>query len=485
MRRAASPFHATVAEASRYRAATVGVLSVAMFAVVACADAAPPKVPSLPSQPAGYVKYAIEDLPAQFKNGEVAALDNTPADNLLTDSGATLGRVLFYDTRMSHDGSTSCASCHHQSSGFSDQQQFSTGISGQLTTRHSMGLANGKYYVSGAAFWDERVGSLEEQALVPIQSTREMGSTLDEVVAKLSQTTFYPALFQAAFGSTDITPNRIAKAIAQFERAMVSYQAKYDTAFAPGADEPDFASVFTPDELAGQQIFDGVGRCSGCHTTHAQVGQQATNIGLDAIIQDEGAGNGQFKTPSLRNLAVRGHFMHDGRFSTIEEVVEFYNSEVQDTPNLDESLRNPVQLGLSPEQVQQLVAFLNTLTDNVFLTSDLFSNPFETLPGDYDGNGAVESADYDVWKASFGDTSSLVADGNGNQIVDAADYVIWRNNLGRTWQSLAGAEAIGSLARASPEPSPIALAAISTVWLFGLYGRNRLLRRSNGCCQQP
>ncbi len=473
----ASPRHATAAVASRRRAATVGAFSVAMFAVVACADAAPPKVPSLPPQLAGYVKYAIEDLPAHFKNGEVAALDNTPADNLLTDGGATLGRVLFYDTRMSHDGSTSCASCHHQANGFSDPQQFSAGIDGQLTPRHSMGLANGKYYVSGAAFWDERVGSLEEQALVPIQSAQEMGSMLNEVVTKLSQTTFYPALFQAAFGSPDVTPDRIAKAIGQFERAMVSYQAKYDTAFTPGATEPDFASAFTPDELAGQEIFDGVGRCSGCHTTHAQVGQQATNVGLDAIIQDEGAGNGQFKTPSLRNIAVRGHFMHDGRFSTLEEVVEFYNSDVQDTPALDESLRNPVQLGLTPVQLQQLVAFLNTLTDDVFLTSDLFSNPFETLPGDYDGNGAVEAADYEVWKANFGDTSLLVADGNGDQIVDAADYVIWRNNLGRTWQSLTGAAAVDSLARAAPEPSAISLAAITAAWLFGLRKTSRAERR--------
>lgn len=432
--------------------------------------AAAPKSPSLPVEPAGYFEYAIENLPEHFKNGEVAALDNTPADNLLTDAGATLGRVLFYDTRLSHDGSTSCASCHKQSSGFSDPNRFSTGINGQLTTRHSMALANGNYYVSGAAFWDERAESLEEQALIPIESPKEMGATLPEVVAKLSQTAFYPALFQAAFGTPEVTPKRIGKAIAQFERAMVSYQAKYDTAFAPGSDEPDFAAVFTTDELAGEAIFHGVGRCGGCHTTHAQVGQQAANVGLDGTVIDPGAGEGRFKTPSLRNIAVRGHFMHDGRFSSLEEAVNFYNAQVQDNPNLDESLRNPTQLNLTAQQVDQLVAFLETLTDETFLTSDLFSDPFATLPGDYDGNGVVNTADYNVWRMNFGSEVSLAADGNSDQIVDAADYAIWRDNLGRDWLSLSTGSGLGS---AVPEPSTICLVLLTAAWIIRLRARGR------------
>lgn len=345
--------------------------------------AAPPQVPVLPSQPAGYVKYAITDLPAHFKNGPVAALDNTPADNLLTDAGATLGRVLFYDKRLSHDNSTSCASCHQQSTGFSDANQFSTGINGQLTTRHSMALANGNYYVNGAAFWDERASSLEEQALIPIESPKEMGSTLPEVVTKLSQTSFYPALFRAAFGSPDVTPERIGKAIAQFERAMVSYQSKFDSAFSPESQQPNFAAVFNADELAGHSLFQGAGRCAGCHTTNAHVGQMVANIGLDEVSEDEGAGEGRFKTPSLRNVAVRGHFMHDGRYSTLQQVIEFYNMGVQDNPALDQALRHPVLLNLTGEQVLQLEAFLNTLTDNVFLTSSLFSDPFVTVPEPY------------------------------------------------------------------------------------------------------
>ena len=203
------------------------------------------------------------------------------------------------------------------------------------------------------------------------------------------------------------------------------------------------------------------------------MGQQATNIGLDAIIEDEGAGEGRFKTPSLRNVAVRGRFMHDGRFATLQEVVEFYNSGVQDTPPLDQSLRDPVQLGLTPQQVQQLVTFLGTLTDEEFLTSILFSDPFVTLPGDYDGNGLVEAADYDVWKANFGDANLRVADGNGDLVVDAADYVIWRDNLGRSWQSFGGAGGQGALDHAAPEPAAIVPVALAMAWLCGLRARGR------------
>ena len=162
--------------------------------------------------------------------------------------------------------------------------------------------------------------------------------------------------------------------------------------------------------------------------------------------------------------------MHDGRFSTLKEVVEFYNSDVQDNPALDETLRNPLQLDFTPEQIMEMVAFLDTLTDTTFLTSDLFSDPFVTLPGDYDGNGVVEAADYNLWKANFGDASSLAADGNGDGIVNAADYVLWRDNVGQTWLTFGGAGQ-EALAQVAPEPSAIALAAIALTWLFGLRTR--------------
>lgn len=428
------------------------LIALAIATATLCAGtthAAPPQVPALPSQPAGYVAYAVDNFPPQYLNGPLA-LSNTPEDNPITDAGATLGRVLFYDKRLSHDNSTSCASCHKQSAGFSDTDRFSTGINGQLTTRHSPGLSNVVFYESGAMFWDERAASIEDQALQPIQSAAEMGSTLPEVVAKLTQTTFYPTLFQAAFGSPEVTPDRIARSIAQFERSMISYNSKFD-AYLNGQ------ATLTPAEQAGESLFNGIARCSACHSTAAHVSDTPRNIGLDATVTDPGAGSGRFKTPSLRNIEVRGHFMHDGRFSTLEEVVEFYNSQVQNSALLDPRLLDPLRLNLSPEDVSNIAAFMRTFTDQTFLTSSLFSDPFATLQGDYNGDGVVNQSDYDVWRNSFGSTASLSADGNGNSIVDSGDYIVWRANLGRTWLNLAPGSGAGGLTAAIPEPATLVL----------------------------
>jgi cytochrome c peroxidase len=442
----------------RWSTSLILLFVAAMLSHASSGHAAPPKVPKLPAQAAGYEQYAITNFPPQYLAGP-ASLDNTPADNLLTNAGATLGRTLFYDTRLSHDSSTACASCHKQSKGFSDENQFSAGINGQLTTRHSMGLTNSTFYANGRMFWDERAESLEDQALKPIQSPTEMGSTLPEVVNKLTQTMFYPTLFQAAFGTPEVTPDRIAKAVAQFERSMISYNSKYD-GYLNGT------QTLSPAEQAGDALFHGAARCSSCHTTNAQVGDQAVNIGLDATVVDPGAGDGRFKTPSLRNVAVRGRFMHDGRFSTLEQVVQFYSTQVHDIPELEGRLRNPVQLNLTAEQIDDIVAFLNTLTDNSFLNNSLFSNPFVTLPGDYNGDGVVDNADYQVWRSNVGDTSALVADGDGNNVVDTSDYVVWRKNFGRTWQDLSpGSGAVGGPSTV-PEPTGLALALLGSGWML-------------------
>ena len=159
-------------------------------------------------------------------------------------------------------------------------------------------------------------------------------------------------------------------------------------------------------------------------------------------------------------------------FNSLQQVIQYYNTGVQDNPNLDPVLSNPqLLLGLNGLQINQLIAYLNTLTDDAFLSSSLFSDPFVNLPGDYTGNGVVDSADYDLWRANFGDTTSLVADGNGDQIVDTADYVLWRQNVGQTWQSLATGSGAGLTGNAVPEPAGWTLALMAIGW--GLVRRQK------------
>ena len=339
----------------------------------------PDPAPSLPSTP---YEYANITLPNHFNTPQLVNRDNTPTNNPVTNAGATLGRVLFYDKNLSANNTISCASCHLQANSFSDPRQLSLGFQGGLTGRNSMSLANAKYFQSGAFFWDERAPSLEAQALMPIQDPVEMGLSLNELVAKLEAESYYPPLFEAAFGSPQITSDRVARAIAQFVRSMVSYQAKYDQGVATNF------SNFTPQENLGRQIFNGRGRCDTCHITDAFVAPEARNNGLDLVSVDNGLGavtgnpadNGKFKVPSLRNIALTAPFMHDGRLASLDDVVEFYNSQVQAHPNLDQRLRGrngqPRRLNLNQAEKEALVAFLGTLTDQTLVTDPKFSDPF-------------------------------------------------------------------------------------------------------------
>lgn len=340
-------------------------------------------VPALPSTALRY-SDASSPLPRHFSQAppnapSLLAVDNTPASNATTNAGATLGRVLFYDRRLSVNDRVSCSSCHQQQFAFSDTARLSRGFAGGLTGRHSMGLSNARFYAGGRFFWDERAATLEAQVLRPIQDATEMGLTLPDVVTKLKLTTYYPSLFTAAFGSPDITSDRVALALAQFVRSLVSANAKFDRAFGANG-VPNFAATFTAQELAGQDLFNGRAGCARCHGTNAHISDAVHNTGLDATITDVGAGNGRFKAPSLRNVAVRPPYMHDGRFRTLEQVIAFYDSGVQNNPGLDPRLRGPggqpQRLNLSAAERSALVAFLGTLTDNTFLTDVKFSNPF-------------------------------------------------------------------------------------------------------------
>jgi len=344
----------------------------------------PVDVPVLPATLSGYSDATIS-LPAHFANpptpgnpGSPVPLDNTPPDNRVTDAGATLGRVLFYDRRLSVTDSVSCGSCHRQATGFADPARFSAGFQGGRTPRHSMGLANARYYTRGRFFWDERAATLEAQVLQPIQDPIEMGMSLPQLTAKLGAVGFYGPLFNAAFGDPAVTSDRIARALAQFVRAMVSYRSRFDSAFTNGI--PNFPAAFTPAEVQGQQIFTGRGRCAQCHTSVAHVGDGLRNNGLDAATVDAGAGNARFKVPSLRNIEVRAPYMHDGRFGTLREVIDFYDNGVQPHPNLDPRLvgpgGTPLRLNLSEAEKNGLEAFLRTLTDTAFLSDPKFSDPF-------------------------------------------------------------------------------------------------------------
>jgi cytochrome c peroxidase len=349
------------------------------FAVVAFAPGLPS--PTFSSSPFHYTDAAVP-LPAHFQaiidGTSVGGTDNTPAQNAITDPGAALGRVLFYDKRLSANDELSCAGCHSQIIGFSDTPALSLGFDGRGTIRHAPGLTNARFYRRGHFLWDERALTLEEQVLRAITDGIEMGLTVQNLEAKLSVPAFYPALFSAAFGTPEITSDRVSHAIAQFVRSMVSSGSRYDRAFGSGG-TPDFAAVFTPQEVEGERLFRSTG-CADCHTTVAQVSDSIHNIGLDRVTIDKGISQGAFKSPSLRNVAVRPRFMHDGRFTTLEQVIDFFDSGVQPNPDLDPPLQasdgSPKRLGLDAEEKAALVAFLKTLTDSTFLTAPKFANPF-------------------------------------------------------------------------------------------------------------
>ena len=214
--------------------------------------------PNLPSQIVDY-EAIISNFPAQYTSrvddfGDIRTTDNTPNNNPITNAGATLGRVLFYDKRLSQNNSTSCASCHKQEAGFSDERRFSLGFEGGETGRHWTALSHARYYERGRFFWDERADTLEDQVLMPIQDSVEMGMSLDALREKLADTDFYGALFTDAFGDDAITDERISFALAQFVRAMVSTQSKFDQAFVNGNLD---TSAFTDQELEGLQLFSG------------------------------------------------------------------------------------------------------------------------------------------------------------------------------------------------------------------------------------
>lgn len=301
-----------------------------------------------------------------------------PADNPLTVEGVELGRQLFHDSRLSKNNSQSCASCHDQTKAFSEERRKSIGESGQIGRRNAMPLVNlawGKDF-----FWDGRATSLREQVLMPIQDAHEMNETLEQVVHKLEVAGDYPEAFRAAFGSAGITSDRTARALEQFLLTLVSQESKFDQA-ARKLDR------LTPQEQRGLQLFvtehdpaRGLrgADCFHCHGGNLFSNHQFMNNGLAEAADDLGRmevtrsemDRAKFKVPTLRNVALTSPYMHDGRFATLEEVVEHYNGSLHRSPTLDPNLAKHPESGLnlSTEDKVALVAFLKTLTDKTFVT---------------------------------------------------------------------------------------------------------------------
>ena len=363
--------------------------------------AEPAKTPQLPDVAYNYAHIA---LPHHFSENVIVGLDqtsakftdNTPSDNPITDAGATLGRVLFYDKKLSSNGTIACASCHKQAYGFADPATVSRGVGGAVTRRNAMGLTNARFNRRGRFLWDERAATLEQQVLMPLQNPVEMGNSLPQLVDKIQAQPFYKPLFVNAFGSESVTADKVAKALAQFVRSMVSINSPYDVGRAKVADPlVDFPN-FTPQENEGKKLFfnpvsKGGMACAECHATEAFINPAfgTTSNGLDtASTSDLGVFEsnhlerfkGTFKMTSLKNIAVTAPYMHDGRFATLPAVVDFYDSGVQPHPNLGIVLKNnngqPLRFHLTPAQKDAMVAFLQTLTDAELLNDPKFGDPF-------------------------------------------------------------------------------------------------------------
>ncbi|MCB0852576.1 MAG: T9SS type A sorting domain-containing protein [Bacteroidetes bacterium] len=343
--------------------------------------------------------YANQPIPVYIQK------DNTPVDNPITDMGATLGRVLFYDKQLSVNGTVSCASCHHQEFGFSDTAIASIGVNG-TTGRHAMRLVNARFAIEGTAFWNERAATFEAQATLPIQDHAEMGFSgqnddpgFDSLIHRMENLEYYPRLFGLVYGDSMITEERMQKAIAQFVRSIQSFDAKYDTGAAmvpnPNMPFPNFSQqenmgkmLFTAPPVLdanGVRIGGGAG-CAGCH--------QPPEFDIDPIAGNNGIigslGGGvdltNTRAPSLRDLVnpqgqPNGPYMHTGVFTNLMQVVNHYDSLLPSSmnPMLDNRLRpmgNLQNLQLTQQEKNNLVAFLHTLTGHNIYTDEKWADPF-------------------------------------------------------------------------------------------------------------
>lgn len=312
-----------------------------------------------------------------------------PADNPLTQEGVKLGRMLFYEPMLSGDGTQSCASCHRQQNAFTDTSRFSIGIAGLLGKRQAMAVFNTLWH-KNEFFWDGRAHLLRDQALKPIQDPLEMNETLVNMVNKLKAVEMYTSQFKKAFGSEEITSLRVSLALEQFMNSIISAGSKYDL-FLEGK------ASLTPEEERGRVLFfaeynpffpeTSGADCAHCHGggnfdngLYMNNGLDSTSalldIGRESVTGSPGD-KGKFKVMSLRNIALTPPYMHDGRFQTLEEVIDHYDHDIRNSPSLDPALQNTRGTGLmlDAQEKADLIAFLKSLSDYSLVSDPRYSNP--------------------------------------------------------------------------------------------------------------
>jgi cytochrome c peroxidase len=320
------------------------------------------------------------NIPSNFQNNILPP--NIPEENPMSVEGVALGKKLFFDPILSADNTQSCADCHTPITGFSDSRQFSIGIDGTAGTRNSMPLQNLAWNYNGKFFWDGRAGSLEEQIFEPVTNPIEMANTWPNAVASLQNSTEYPVLFDDAFGTTTIDSTMVTKAIAQFIRTLITANSRFDQ-FQRGEIE------LTSSEANGLNIFldESRGDCFHCHGNPLNplwTDNIFHNNGLDEFFTDRGLGqvtgdprdDGKFKSPSLRNLAFTAPYMHDGRFETLDDVINHYSEGLVYSETIDPLMKKVGEGGVQLSEVDKadLKAFLLSLSDPSFINNPDFQN---------------------------------------------------------------------------------------------------------------
>jgi cytochrome c peroxidase len=323
------------------------------------------------------IPYSLE-IPILFADKLIAPI--IPADNPLTQEGVALGKKLFFDTILSGDETQSCASCHDPKKSFTDQQQFSNGVNDNLGTRNAMPLFNLAWNFDERFAWDGKEFSLEKQALEPVTNPIEMHGNWENITKKLQNNLEYKDLFLRAFGTSIIDSTLITKAIAQFERTLISGNSKFDKYLRGEIN-------LTPEEQNGFDVFmdESKGDCFHCHGSDNNPiwsDNKFHNNGLDNVFVDLGLGkitgdpkdNGKFKSPSIRNLAFTAPYMHDGRFATLEEVINHYSEGLKRSPTIDPLMKKVDEGGvhLSTQDKSNLKTFLQTLSDYNFINNPTF-----------------------------------------------------------------------------------------------------------------